>query len=322
MEQIAGFIIGNRLRVTARNLAIAHAAFSGLDPNLRRAIELAIERGEPVTQQWLDEVAAGEEKANNDGIVEELVEKLDSSLAEFSKNTKRAQQHTRRYSKELEQQIGDLERGESAERVMDDLTGLTRAMLERSRKAEAELKKREKETAALKRNLDKAKRDAEIDHLTGLPNRRAFDQRCQEEIARADGAGGMALIMADIDHFKSVNDTYGHGLGDDALVAFAAALAGSTRDGDLVARLGGEEFCVLLPDGSIDEAERIAERIRQAVLEVRVEGIDRVLSASFGVARLGASEGVDALLIAADKALYEAKEQGRNRVVVKRRSAD
>jgi diguanylate cyclase (GGDEF)-like protein len=187
------------------------------------------------------------------------------------------------------------------------------------------------ELAQLQRDLVKVnnrlRRDkAEIqrlmltDPLTGAANRRCFNERCLREIARIQATDGdddsrLALIMADIDYFKRVNDRCGHAVGDQALIAFTDVLRASTRDDDLVVRLGGEEFCVLLPGIDLDGALRIAERIRAAFTETRVKYVDLALSASFGVTCLRPGESVDDLLRAADQALYKAKAAGRNCVI-------
>jgi diguanylate cyclase (GGDEF)-like protein len=159
------------------------------------------------------------------------------------------------------------------------------------------------------------------DPLTGAANRRAFDEHCRDALAGADEDAQLAVVVADIDHFKSVNDTYGHAVGDTALVAFVEVMRAQTRAHDLVTRLGGEEFCVLLNGDGIEAAMAVAERIRRAFHGTSIRGIDRRLSASFGVAAGSAMRDLDELLRAADAALYRAKAGGRNCVVAAAPSA-
>jgi two-component system, cell cycle response regulator len=161
---------------------------------------------------------------------------------------------------------------------------------------------------------------ATLDGLTGVFNRREFNRRLQIEMnqaARQDYR--CALIMFDIDHFKKLNDTYGHQAGDEALKCFAALLKQQVRPGDLVARYGGEEFGVILPHTTIHEAAMVAERLRQAVEQEPVSiSITQTLqiTASIGVSAFPEDAGdPPALLEAADQALYAAKRGGRNRVV-------
>ena len=158
---------------------------------------------------------------------------------------------------------------------------------------------------------------AEHDSLTGLLNRRRFQQELERERKRARRHHGCAAILyIDIDHFKRVNDTYGHNAGDDVLQSIARRLVLRLRDTDVIARLGGDEFAVLLLDlNSIDDARRIADEIRTAVRSepVPVAGTMLNVTISIGIATLGEGEGADdQVLIAADNAMFEAKRHGRD----------
>jgi diguanylate cyclase (GGDEF)-like protein len=162
-------------------------------------------------------------------------------------------------------------------------------------------------------------RQAVTDGLTELPNRRQFEQALAAEINRGERFGGMlALVLADLDNFKQVNDRYGHQAGDEVLRRFADVLRETVRDVDVPARYGGEEFAVLLPQTDMEGAERLAERLRQAVAERPMTtrpGALVACTASFGVASFPESSTPAALFAAADEALYRAKAAGKNRVV-------
>lgn len=168
-------------------------------------------------------------------------------------------------------------------------------------------------------SLDAVLKAALTDQLTGVANRRSFFEVAELEMARyARKPRPIALLLIDIDHFKMVNDTHGHATGDAVITSLALLLQGSIRSIDLVARLGGEEFVVLLPSTNADMAERIAERIRQKVeaAKVELETGDIRYTVSIGVAEVEAEAAeVTKLLASADKALYAAKHAGRNRVV-------
>ncbi len=123
----------------------------------------------------------------------------------------------------------------------------------------------------------------------------------------------LAMIMADIDYFKTVNDRYGHLTGDQVLVSFSRLLKISSRIEDIVARFGGEEFILLIPNTSLDQATKLAERLRADTEEATVP-IPTNITASFGVTRLLAEDTQESLIARADRALYAAKEAGRNRV--------
>ena len=157
------------------------------------------------------------------------------------------------------------------------------------------------------------------DPLTGLANRRHFDATAQLEVLRARRHGRpLSAVMLDIDHFKSVNDTHGHAAGDRVLVALAGLCNALSRRTDLKARLGGEEFCLLLPETSSASAHQLAERIRAQFqgLPFEVSGRAFHVTASLGVAGYLGDEPPDSLIARADHALYVAKGSGRNRVVV------
>lgn len=158
---------------------------------------------------------------------------------------------------------------------------------------------------------------AATDELTGLANRRSFNERLAAEIsATRRHSSHLALIMADLDRFKTVNDSFGHDAGDRVLKGFADLMREHARQEDLSARWGGEEFVILLPHTTAAGGERLAERLRAAFAQEPCEGVDLPLSASFGVAQLLEGETADRLIKRADNALRQAKEAGRNRVVV------
>lgn len=170
----------------------------------------------------------------------------------------------------------------------------------------------------LKHNRDLLQRLTLLDPLTGIANRRRFDEYLQAESRRAAHTGhAMTLLMIDVDYFKGYNDHYGHALGDQCLTRVAAAIqSGLRQPGDLVARYGGEEFACILPDTELDDALRIAERIRGAVEGMAIAHVASSVAPCITVS-LGVASGDRATLVeTADAALYQAKRQGRNRLVI------
>ena len=165
---------------------------------------------------------------------------------------------------------------------------------------------------------DRLERLAAIDPLTDAYNRRFGLGRLREEFSRAVRAEApLGILMLDIDHFKAVNDTYGHLVGDRVLRAVAGACRRVIREGDVLVRYGGEEFLVLLPGAGRDDVLQVGERIRRAVSETTVEdGASRIrVTVSVGATTYqDATETADALVALADRALYESKDGGRNRV--------
>lgn len=159
---------------------------------------------------------------------------------------------------------------------------------------------------------------AYFDFLTALPNRRYFIEQSELEISRKLRYGGsLSLIMFDIDHFKILNDNYGHKTGDLVLQKIADITRSVLRDIDIIGRIGGEEFAILLPQTDINEAKNVAERLRleisKGIVKTNKEEVTN-FTASFGIVLDTKNKNIDELLISADTALYEAKNSGRNKV--------
>jgi diguanylate cyclase (GGDEF)-like protein len=174
-----------------------------------------------------------------------------------------------------------------------------------------------------RRQLAAALRRAHSDTLTGLPNRAAIDETLKRMTAQAARTGRpLGVVMLDIDHFKSVNDTYGHAKGDEVLAAVGAVARSAVRAGDFVGRFGGEELMVLMPETGEGGALRVAEKLHAAVRAIEIPGIGEGVTASFGVAAgRGDQDRLRRLVHAADEALYRAKGNGRDAVEVARRDA-
>lgn len=167
---------------------------------------------------------------------------------------------------------------------------------------------------------------ATLDALTGFYNRRQLEERIKQEVSNAKRQNApLCGIMTDIDFFKSVNDTYGHAVGDLVLKTIAKVIRGQLREYDIAGRYGGEEFSILLPFTKIEEAKMVAERLRKTI-ESRVIDISKVnpdsekkeisVTLSLGIYEMKSDDNDEDLLKKADKALYEAKNTGRNKVVI------
>ncbi|WP_445001175.1 sensor domain-containing diguanylate cyclase [Halomonas mongoliensis] len=172
-----------------------------------------------------------------------------------------------------------------------------------------------------KRMEQRLERQASRDYLTGLYNRRAFDAALRQAMQQAEGqAQPLSLLLLDIDHFKRINDRYGHEVGDRVLQSLARQLGSSLRSTDLLARWGGEEFAILLAGTSLPGAQTFANRLRTQVAEHRLQGLSVTVSIGIGELRYG--EEPDSLLSRVDRALYRAKHAGRNQVRVDDQAAD
>jgi diguanylate cyclase len=184
------------------------------------------------------------------------------------------------------------------------------------------LEKSRSQVAALRSKLVEAQAIGMRDSLTSLGNRRSFDSNLAKEIAAARSQGtDMCLMMGDLDHFKKVNDNYGHPFGDRVLKHFAELLLKHIKDGDIAARVGGEEFAVILPQTTLESATALTDQIRsrletQQWMNAQSGQLFSKITASFGIVRLGEKDDAETLVKRADTMLYEAKRTGRNRIVI------
>ena len=172
------------------------------------------------------------------------------------------------------------------------------------------------QSVLLRRRYERA---AMFDGLTGIHNRRWLDETLHRLVRRVErGDASLSIALIDIDHFKGINDTYGHEAGDHVLTTVAQVLARNLRPTDLVARFGGEEFVILFPDTDLEHALIAGERVRLAVASEALNSGERRLpgvTISMGIAQLQPGQSVPELLKGADRAMYAAKDGGRNRVV-------
>ena len=317
---IGAFLIDHDLDISAANLLIAHSAFSGINPRLARQIAARSMTSEGVTQQWLDELMENDPTLADRADLDRMVARLETNLETFQTSTKAARSATREYGSKLEAHVGDLEQVQKTGELVSHLADIAKVMLERTRHAEEEMRKSEDEAKALRKSLARAKRDAEVDYLTGLPNRRAFEVLLERHYEEARAAcEPLSVAFCDIDEFKKVNDIHGHEAGDRVIKLIADTLAKISNDHCHVARHGGEEFVMLFRGLPPSEAAARLDEAREGLAERRL--INRKTDQPFGkitfsggVADVFGFGDARAALKAADEALYRAKESGRNRI--------
>jgi diguanylate cyclase len=298
-------------------LLIAHSAFSGEDPQLAREIGQRRLAGGPITQEWLDQHVHGDDQ---EGAIRTLISQLEDSLDHFARTTHKARASTADCSAALAGQVSRASQQPDSVNLADVLN-LAHTVLDQSRKLEADIRASEQEARTLRERLARAQRDAEVDHLTGLPNRRAFetiyDRHYREALAAVDP---LCVAFCDIDHFKQVNDNHGHETGDRVIQAVAATLDHLSNRNCHVARHGGEEFALIFRGLTKAQAREKLDAVRENFAGRRFvnrktdDPIGRV-TFSGGVADVFAYATPREALRAADEALYLAKQQGRNAVV-------
>ncbi|WP_456382143.1 diguanylate cyclase [Persephonella sp.] len=268
--------------------------------------------------------------AEKENLSEELAEKfkgiadkLDETLKELINNIDNHQERIDGHADKLEKVKEDITLETVSDAVMEILQELKKLRAE-NQKLKNELKSYHAEVVSLKEELSNAKREASIDFLTGLVNRRRFERVLEDAIRDRKIRGYPAsLIFVDIDNFKKINDEYGHLAGDIVLKELAKVFRFYLRANTIIARLGGEEFAILLPGIEIKDAVKVAERLRKIIenrdikIPVDEDGEKKIqVTASFGVTEIREDDTVESLLIRADEAMYKAKKSGKNKVEV------
>lgn len=321
ISKIADFLIDHDLEVIPTTLTVAYECVTGGAPRLAQLILERTEKGLPITLSWIEEQRGESTYEKNGEALAVLMGRLEDSLDEFSKTASGARNATSEYSSALKQHVDELEGVGRAGVVITELAALTRAMMERSIAIENELACSERRAEVLQSSLEETRRMADMDHLTGLPNRRAFDHMLDREMREAREAGEtLCVAFVDIDHFKRVNDTHGHPAGDRVLKFVGETLNRIADARCFVARHGGEEFAVIWRNHTVEKAWKKLDAAREEIADRRL--VNRANDTPFGkitfsggIADVFAYPEKSAALKAADEALYLAKQSGRNRIL-------
>lgn len=253
---------------------------------------------------------------------EEIGHQLTSELKKLTESMARAGEDTAAFDRTLTSAGDELDKGTMDIRaIVQKLAAATRAVQSRNKALEDQLQTSAKEIDGLRTRMESVRKESLTDALTGLANRRSFDEAAQRAAdASITDNKPMSLIICDVDHFKKFNDTYGHAIGDQVLRLVGQCLRSNVKGKDLAARFGGEEFVVILPDTTLENAARVANDIRKTVESKKIvqksTGKDMgTVTLSLGVAQYVRGEQIADLLNRADACLYSAKRAGRNQVV-------
>lgn len=250
-------------------------------------------------------------------------EKIQETIREVNAAVSDVKQSTEHYGKNLQKTVQMMKGTDDPGTIRTAVSGLvqdTQKMMETSNRLHDELDKSARVIHELQRNLEIVRREAMTDGLTGLSNRKAFDQEIKRVLHEAKAQSqAFTLLMVDIDHFKSFNDNYGHQVGDQVLRLVGRTLIEGIKGRDFAARYGGEEFAIILPDSNIMAGMAVGNSLRKAIAQKDVmnrntgEKLGRI-TMSVGVAEYTVGESPEEMIERADSALYTAKHNGRNQV--------
>lgn len=313
------------LSVNPINYAVCYEYVAGSNFTLRREMEQAVKGRKQLsnedTELFYDKFIARFDQRKIEHMQEEtrrVLQELLDTITSVNTSTEKYGESLEQYGTRLEDKIELFELQQLIQSLLADTQYMQKSYGRLKRKLEASTK----EVVLLRKKLQSAQKEAETDPLTGLLNRKGFKlamKRAFKEIALSNEP--IWLLLLDIDHFKDVNDTYGHAFGDAVLKAVATTLQRSVKGQDTVARFGGEEFTIILPNTPRKGAQQVAENIRLTIEKGKIarhgsnEPVGHI-TISIGVAEFRAGESIEELIERTDAALYQSKNNGRNRVTV------
>jgi diguanylate cyclase len=325
-EQALGALKGHGLAATPRNFEVWLAHLEGKNPALSRDMQKRLEAVGVITQAHADEFYDTHiMRADLAGDVMDIVARFESEVAELTGLIEASGENVHGHGEQLQNLSAQLRH--SAEQypgvgaLLEGVIAVAKSVREENHKLERRLVETSTEVQALKVNIEHIQQEAMQDPLTGVKNRKSFDTAMAKLVRTArETREPLALVMADVDHFKSFNDRWGHQTGDQVLRLVAEVMIANVKGQDILARYGGEEFAIILPGTSISNAVMLAERMRKAVesrrLKKRRTNEDLgVITMSMGVALLCPTDTPEMLIERTDACLYAAKKAGRNRVV-------
>ena len=330
LEQTAGYVrlalplmSQYNIPITPRNYAVWYDYVSGKSRELQEAIDAMLQKAEQFSEEINDMLYQRFCSEVDESALADLRDNLRQLLIDIFSQVAQLTEQAGEYETIVSESVDKLSEGTSIQdirAVVDDIIVETKKIGQFGRATQHKLQEATDELESLKKAFEQAKAAALVDFLTGIANRKAFDIAIKGSLQEVASDGEpLSLLLIDIDHFKRFNDEYGHIVGDEVLRLVARKIKENVRGRDFVARYGGEEFAVILPGTPIFGAKTVAENIRQSFSEgklkrVRTSEYLGTITISVGAAQYWQGESVDDLVDRSDRALYFAKDAGRNRV--------
>jgi diguanylate cyclase len=324
-EIALGQIKALRQPAIPRNYEIWYTYATGYNPSLNQTINETLARAGTLSAKHLDDIyndflSPSRLTDRIDSVGSKVVDEIDQIMAMIEAAVGTTSSYTESLV-DVSQRLGSTGDREGLRTIVEILVRSTREVEQTNQSLEARLRASKQEINQLQENLETVRNESLTDPLTGLANRKYFDQMVERAVVDAKTKDEqLSLLMSDVDHFKAFNDTYGHLIGDQVLRLVAQAVKQNVKGQDIAARYGGEEFAVILPKTALQQALTVADHIRRAVASKELikrstgENLGRV-TISVGVAMLHREDAVQPLIERADACLYVAKRNGRNLVV-------
>ena len=309
-----------RIPPTPTNFAVWFHYFAGSHDDLRNAIDLLIDHNRPFDARTNQDLFETYVAPRAGAVASETSDRLHALMGAAKEFLATAMADNRSQMQAISEVADQGRAGVDPKALVAQLMNELARAATRATRLEAGFAEKTRELDVIRDSLSKSEERARTDTLTGLANRRALDEFLRKAQTTADWGEPLGVLMLDIDHFKTFNDNFGHGVGDQVLRLIAKVLREKVREQDLSARYGGEELIAVLPGMNLQACQQIAERIRDVVAERRIrrrstgEEISSI-SISVGVAEFRMGESTESLIERCDRALYLAKGGGRNRVV-------
>lgn len=319
-----GYIAKHNLPADPVNYTVWYEYASGKNVKLKKAIDLSIEKEKPLDKIYVERLY---EKYVADGdriVIGKLLTKISLMLKEITGHVSETEGDLAGSGKELEDlsdMIAQAHDYTDIREIVDKMIVETKKLVKSGRRLQTRMKISADDLKQLNQELEKSQKEAQTDTLTGLINRRGLEKRFELERIRAkQNDSPFSIILLDVDHFKSVNDKFGHLVGDSLLRGLAQLLIAYLRRNDIAVRYGGEEFLILLPETQLEGATAVANKIQKTLrskewkLKDTGESMGKI-TVSMGVSQYAINEKEEDLIKRADDALYKAKNNGRDRIL-------
>ncbi len=323
LKQTIPMMLKHKVSAVPTNYALWYTYVSNESPELTSAVDALLENKVPLSDIKSKELYRSYLAEQEEISAWELRQSVEAMLIQLSQSLQDTRKETTEFKKNMDNCVDDLAKVEREGLSIEEVMALVRNLVKETQNIRrstisfnSALTDAHKEIDILRAKLEESQKEALYDALTGLCNRRYFD----EELASLSIQSNLCLVLVDLDHFKRINDNYGHVMGDLVLKATAKKLQATCRDGAQAFRFGGEEFAVLVPNANFSKARVIAESMRKAIEKIGVKDkrsgeVLGDITASFGVAEFTKGMNPLTLIETADKQLYKAKRLGRNRVM-------